>query len=295
MELFVLRIFDGLGNGSIYGALALAIVLIWRSTGTINMAQGAMGMFSAFIAWKLSVGIGMPVIVAVIIAVLAGMVLAALIERVVIRPFEDEDDHLPVIIVTLGLGLILTAVSAKVFTIETVTMPSPFPGGSTAIGSVDIRNSILAIIAVLAGSAALIWALFAKTRVGLQMRATVDNPESSRLVGIRRSNMLMFGWALAGGLGALAAVMIAPSTLVSTTMLEGVLLYSFAAAMLGGLDSPGGAVVGGILLGLGEVMIVGYVPFIGNELNLLTALTVIILVLVIKPAGLFGRVTTERV
>lgn len=295
MELFLMRIFDGLENGAIYGALALAIVLIWRSTGTINMAQGAMGMVSAFVAWRLSVGAGMPILLAVLVAVLAGMLLAALIERVVIRPFEEEEDHLPAIIVTLALGLILSAVTAKVFTLETVTMPSPFPEGSISTGLVDIPKSTLTLIAVLSLSAALIWALFTKTRVGLQMRATVDNPESSRLVGIRRSHMLMLGWALAGGLGALAAVMIAPSTLVSTTMLDGVLLYSFAAAMLGGLDSPVGAVVGGMLLGLCEVMIVGYVSFIGNELNLMTALTVIVVVLVVKPAGLFGHATTERV
>jgi branched-chain amino acid transport system permease protein len=297
MDLLVNRVIDGLGNGAIYASLALAIVLVFRSTGTINLAQGEMGMFCAFIAWKVSspTGLGWPIIVAIVMAMGAGLIGGALIERVVIRPVERHESHLQMIIVTLGLFLGIDALAGKLFTLNSVTLASPFPTGGLRSGGIELPYQTIGLLGILIVVAALMWFLFARTRLGLAMRASVDNPESARLVGIRRGRMLAIGWGLAGAIGALSACLVAPATLVDVTMLQGVLLYSFAAATLGGFDSPVGAIVGGIVIGLLQVLVSGYVTFIGNQLSLLTALAVIMVMLLVKPTGLFGRTGTERV
>lgn len=297
MDLFLARVLDGLANGSIYASLALAVVLIFRSTGTINLAQGEMAMFTTFLAWKIaspSGGLGLPVVVALLVAMAAGFVGGAAIERVIIRPVEGKESHLPMIIVTLGLFLAIDAVAGRVFTLNTVSLASPFPAGGVTAGGVLIQWSTIGLLLTLVGVSAAMWYLFQHTRIGLAMRATVDNAESALLVGIRRGRVLMVGWGLAAALGSLAGVLIAPVTLVQVPMLQSVLLYGFAAATLGGFESPLGAIVGGLLVGLTEALVSGYVGFIGNQLSLFTALVLIVAVLLVKPTGLFGRADLRR-
>ncbi|HVW44952.1 MAG TPA: branched-chain amino acid ABC transporter permease [Amycolatopsis sp.] len=294
MTLLIQRLLDGLSGGAVYAALALAIVLVFRSTGTLNLAQGEMAMFTCFLAWKLSTGLGWPVVPAIVVAMAAGFAGGALIERVVVRPVEDRPDHLPIIIVTLGLMLAINALAGGLFTVDIVRLPDVFPAGALQLGGVHLAYSTIGLLAVLLVVSALIWALFQRTRIGLHMRASVDSPESARLVGIRRSHMLMLGWGIAGALGALAAVLVAPQTFVHTGMLQGVLLYAFAAATLGGFTSVLGAVVGGLIVGVLQSLAVGYIDFIGNDLSLLVALAIIIAVLMVKPNGLFGRADSSR-
>ncbi|WP_017936461.1 branched-chain amino acid ABC transporter permease [Nocardioides sp. Iso805N] len=293
MELFSQRLVDGLSSGCIYAALALAIVLVFRATGTLNLAQGEMAMFCCFLIWKLT-DLGWPLIPAILAGVVAGFVGGAAIERVIIRPVEDSRDHLPVIIVTLGLLLALDSLAGGLFTVDTETLGSPFPSGSWHIGQVLVPYSSIGLFVVISALSGLMWFTFHRTRLGLAMRASVDNPESARLLGIRRSRMLMIGWGAAAALGALAAALVAPQTYVYTGMLQGVLLYAFTAATLGGFDSPAGAVVGGLLVGVLQTMVSGYVGFVGNDLSLMTALVVIIVVLMLKPTGLFGRPDSRR-
>lgn len=295
MELFVQRVLDGLASGAVYSSMALAIVIVFMASGAINFAQGAMGMFCAFVAWHLSTVNGWPLIVAAIGAIVVGMVGGGLIGRVFVVPLAKETSHLPVVIATLGLMLAITVGAGELFTLDTVTMGSLFTDGTVSVGGVRLEWSVIGMVLTLLVLSVLIRLLFQNTRLGLAMRASVDNQESARLVGISQPRMLTVGWALGGGLGAIAAILIAPVTFVHTGMLDSVLFYGFAAAVVGGLTSPGGAIAGGVLIGMVQSLVPGYVEVIGNQLSILTAFVAMAFVLLVKPEGMFGRVTQERV
>jgi branched-chain amino acid transport system permease protein len=297
MVLLVQRLLDGITNGFLYGAVALALVLIYRATGLINFAQGEMAMFCTFVVWKLAdpgQGIGMAIGLAIVCGVVFAFILGAVLERVVIRPFE-QSDHLRQTIVTLGLFLAINALAGYIFTTDTERLDSPFPPGVLRIRGVNITYSEIGMIAVLLVMALLIRQLFMGTRLGLAMRAAAMNPTSSRLAGIDVSQMLMIGWGLSSAIGAIAAVLVAPTVFVSTNMMGTLLLYGFAAAVVGGFESAPGALVGGVLVGLVQSLGAGYVSFISNQLPLATAFGLILIVLLIRPQGLFGRAPVERV
>jgi branched-chain amino acid transport system permease protein len=297
MTLLVQRLLDGITNGFLYGAVALALVLIYRATGLINFAQGEMAMFCTFVVWKLAdpgQGIGMSIGLAIACGVVFAFLLGAVLERVVIRPFE-QSDHLRQTIVTLGLFLAINALAGYVFTTDTERLASPFPQGVLRIRGVNITYSEIGMITVLLVMALLIRQLFMGTRLGLAMRAAAMNPTSSRLSGIDVSKMLMIGWGLSSVIGAIAAVLVAPAVFVSTNMMGTLLLYGFAAAVVGGFESALGALVGGVLVGLVQSLAAGYVSFISNQLQLATAFGLILVVLLIRPQGLFGRTPVERV
>jgi branched-chain amino acid transport system permease protein len=297
MTLLVQRLLDGITNGFLYGAVALALVLIYRATGLINFAQGEMAMFCTFVVWKLAdpgQGIGMSIGLAIACGVVFALLLGAVLERVVIRPFE-QSDHLRQTIVTLGLFLAINALAGYVFTTDTERLASPFPQGVLRIRGVNITYSEIGMITVLLVMALLIRQLFMGTRLGLAMRAAAMNPTSSRLSGIDVSKMLMIGWGLSSVIGAIAAVLVAPAVFVSTNMMGTLLLYGFAAAVVGGFESALGALVGGVLVGLVQSLAAGYVSFISNQLQLATAFGLILVVLLIRPQGLFGRTPVERV
>ncbi|MDX6740744.1 branched-chain amino acid ABC transporter permease [Actinocorallia sp. A-T 12471] len=297
MALFLQRLIDGIGNGMLYGAVALALVLIYRATGLVNFAQGEMAMFCTFVTWKLAdqeLGFGLPIVVGIAGGVAFGFLFGAAVERVVVRPFEGAD-HLRQMIVTLGLFLALNALAAWVFTSSTERLDSPFPAGSLRIGGVSVAYQQLGVIAVLLVMALLLRLLFARTRLGLAMRGAAMNPESSRLLGVDVSRMLMVGWGLSAAIGALAGALVAPTVFVSPTMMQTLLLYGFAAAVLGGFDSAPGALVGGVIVGVVQAMASGYISAIGTQLQLATAFVLILVVLMLRPQGLFGRVSVERV
>lgn len=294
MELLAQRVIDGLANGSIYSLIALAIVLVFMSTGTLNLAQGAMGMFATFVAWWLIDEHGWNLWPAFIVALTVGLALGAVIERVVVRPVEKERDHTPAIIVTLGILLVLQALAGYLFTTDTVQIPSVLPTGSSELLGVRLRHYDLGLVVVAGVVGIGLYLLFRHTQLGLAMRAAVDNPESSRLVGVNHGLMLMVGWALAGGLGALAGVLIAPTTLVSPAMLDNPLFLGFASAALGGFASPFGALVGGMVMGLVESLAPAYIPGIDGQMAGTSVFVVMIAVLIVTPHGLFGRATAVR-
>jgi branched-chain amino acid transport system permease protein len=247
--------------------------------------------------WKLAdpgQGIGMSIGLAIACGVVFAFLLGAVLERVVIRPFE-QSDHLRQTIVTLGLFLAINALAGYVFTTDTERLASPFPQGVLRIRGVNITYSEIGMITVLLVMALLIRQLFMGTRLGLAMRAAAMNPTSSRLSGIDVSKMLMIGWGLSSVIGAIAAVLVAPAVFVSTNMMGTLLLYGFAAAVVGGFESALGALVGGVLVGLVQSLAAGYVSFISNQLQLATAFGLILVVLLIRPQGLFGRTPVERV
>lgn len=286
MELFFQTVLDGVAAGAIYAALGLALVIIFRSTELLNFAQGDMAMFSTYVAWQL-VAWGLSLWLAVLVALAVSFVGGAIIERVVIRPIEG-DDHLPVVIVTLGLFLAFNSLAGGIWGFESKNFPSIFPGGIAEFAGLRIAIHSLGVMGVLVVVALLLYLLYNYTKVGLAMRATTSNPESARLVGVRTNRMLMLGWGLAATLGALAGVLLAPRLFLEPNMMFGVLLYAFAGATLGGFDSLPGAMVGGVVVGVSETLAGTYVDWIGSELKILVPLTLIVLVLLVRPAGLFG-------
>ena len=290
MEAFLHQVFSGLATGGIYASLALALVMIYQSTNHINFAQGEMAMFSTYLAWSMIDG-GVPYwwafLLTVVISFAAGMV----IERVIIRPVEHAP-VLSIITVFVALLVIFNSVAGWIFTYTIKTFPSPFPEqplfgnryiSSHELGSIGITLTVLVAL----------YLFFRFTPLGLAMRAVAQNPLSSRLVGIRVGWMLALGWGLAAAVGAVAGMLVAPVVYLEPNMMSGVLLYAFAAALVGGIDNPFGAVVGGFTVGVLENLLGAYV--IGTELKLTVALVLIIGVLLFKPTGMFGKVFVSRV
>jgi len=288
MEAILFQVLAGLATGSIYASLALALVMIYQATHLVNFAQGEMAMFATYIAWSL-INAGMGYWPAFLLTVLIAFVLGVLIERVVIRPVENAP-VLAVVVVFIGLLVILNSIAGWIFTYTIKSFPSPFP---SALGirymSPHQVGALLVTLAVLA----LLYMFFRFTPLGLAMRAAAQNPVSSRLVGIRVGWMLALGWGLAAAVGAVAGMMVAPIVYLDPNMMSGILLYAFAAALLGGIDSPGGAVVGGLVVGVLENLLGAFV--IGNELKLVVALVLIVGVLLVRPSGFFGSVQVSRV
>jgi branched-chain amino acid transport system permease protein len=293
MERFVQVTVDGAATGSLYGALALALVLIFRTTGIVNFAQGEMAMFSTFVAWGLieaGLVLGLALAATLALSFVAGMVL----ERVLIRPVEDAD-HLTLAILTLGLFIMVNSGAGWIWGFENRSFPSAFPDDAVEILGVTVAVESLGLVAVLIAVVGILTLGFRRTKVGLAMRAVSINPESSRLAGISVGRTLMIGWGLAALVGALAGVLIAPRLFLDVNLMGGVLIYSFAAATLGGFDSPLGAVIGGWIIGVSENLAGNYVDFIGSDLKILVPLAVILVVLLVRPTGLFGSPEVARV
>ncbi|PZG19020.1 branched-chain amino acid ABC transporter permease [Nonomuraea aridisoli] len=289
---FLQQIVTGLGAGAIYASLALALVLIYQFTGIVNFAQGELAMFSTYVAWTL-VAAGMSFWLALVITLVVSFVGGMLIERVVIRPVEGAPE-LTIVIVTVGLFIFVNAAAGWIWTFLIKDFPNPFPGGALELGAVTVNFSTLGVLGVVALVMGLLYLLFQHTKIGLGMRAVATNPASARLVGIRVGWTLALGWGLAATVGAVSGVLVAPLLFLEPNMMAGVLIYAFAAATLGGFDSPVGAVVGGLVVGVAETLAGAYVGFIGSDLKIGVPLLIILAVLLLRPQGLFGRAAVER-
>src|SRR5215204_6417201 len=293
MEELIQTIVDGVATGSLYGALALAVVLIFQTTGIVNFAQGEMAMFSTFVAWGLlqaGLPLGLAILATLALSLLGGMV----IERILIRPVEGSDP-LTLAIVTLGLFILTNSGAGWIWGFENRSFPSVFPDDSVRLAGADVALESVGIVALLLVVVALMYLFFRYTKVGLALRAVAINPESSRLAGISVGRTLMIGWGVAAMVGALAGALIAPRLFLDVNFMGGVLIYSFAAATLGGLDSPFGAIIGGWVIGVTENLASQYVDFIGSDLKILVPLGIIFVVLLIRPSGLFGSREVARV
>ena len=285
------QIVSGLAAGGIYALLALAIVLIYRSTRVVNFAQGEMAMFTTFVAWWL-IHRGLSYWVAFVLTIGFAFVGGIVLERVVVRPVENAPP-VAVVILTLGLFFVLNGLAFWIWTPEVKTLPSAFSTRPVRVGGVAFSIEDLGIIAVSLGVVIALWLFFRFTKLGLGMRAAALNPDSSRLTGIRVGWMLALGWGLAAALGAVAGVLDAPPSFDQNFM-QPILLYALAGAVLGGLDSPTGAVVGSLLIGVVINLAGTYVGFVGTALRLPVALGAILLVLLLRPSGLFGRAALRR-
>ena len=293
MDIFIQQVVSGLATGGIYASLALALVMIYQATDVVNFAQGSMAMFSTYLAWSL-LQTGMPYWIAFCATLAIAFVGGLLIERVIVRPVENAP-ILAIVIVTLGLLVILVSVAGWIYSYIQKPFPSPFPDKPLKVGNIVFGAHDLGAIGVTLVVLLLLFLFFRYTTLGLAMRAAAQNPVSSRLCGIRVSWMLGLGWGLAAMFGAVAGLMVAPVVFLDPNMMGGIQLYAFAAATVGGFTSPLGAVVGGLLVGVTENLVGTYVSFIGTELKLTVALAMIIIVLLVRPSGLFGRTTVRRV
>jgi len=293
VDIFLQQVVSGLATGGIYGSLALALVMIYQATDVVNFAQGEMAMFSTYLAWSL-LNAGVPYWAAFVATLAIAFAGGVLIERVVIRPVESAP-VLAIVIVSIGLLVILNSVAGWIYSYIQKPFPSPFRDEPIRLGNVVFGTHDLGAIGVTLLVLVLLYLFFRYTPLGLAMRAAAQNPTSSRLCGIRVGWMLALGWGLAALVGAVAGMMIAPKVFLDPNMMSGILIYAFASATLGGFTSPGGAVLGGFMVGVIENLVGTYVRFIGTELKLTVALALILVVLLVRPSGLFGRAVVHRV
>jgi branched-chain amino acid transport system permease protein len=290
---FAQQVTSGLAAGAIYASLALALVLIYQTTNVVNFAQGEMATFTTYIAWTL-MHRGVPYWPAFVLTLLIAFSGGVAVERVLIRPLEHRPE-LVIVIFTIGMLTALNGLTGWIWGPEVKLFDSPFPNRSVILGDVAISIRDIGTFCVCLGTVVVLWLFFRFTTLGLAMRAVAFNPDASRLMGVRVGWMLALGWGFAATLGAIAGMMAAPSVFLDPDMMLVVLIYGFAAAVLGGIDSPLGAVVGGLLLGVAINLLGAYVDFVGQELRLPTALAVLLVVLIVRPTGLFGRVLVRRV
>ena len=293
MTEFLEQVIAGIAAGGIYASLALALVLIYRAMGLINFAQGEFAMFSAFICFSLLDGAQVPYALAVAITLVVASAGGFGIERLIVRPFE-RGSPLVIVIVTLALFEIANSVAGFVWGYTPRSFPSPFPAKPVDVGGILIGVQDAAIIGVSMLTLGLLYLLFNRTKLGLAMRAAALYPEVSQMLGVRTGLMLGLGWGLASAVGAVSGVLVAPKILLEPNMMQGVIIYAFASAVLGGIDSPVGAVVGGLALGVLLALIGAYLPALA-DLRLALSLLLIVVLLVVRPSGLFGQVQARRV
>ncbi|GAB3273538.1 branched-chain amino acid ABC transporter permease [Sinomonas notoginsengisoli] len=293
METVIQLVIDGLSTGSVYATLALAIVLVNQATGLINFAQGGLAVLSAYFAYAFAQA-GVPLVLAVLAAVVISFILGALIERFLIRRFERGDPDTAVV-VTIGLLTLVTGIAAVVWGYNNLQFPSMFPLTSVSVlGAVVSVRSLATTVTILV-IMALLQLLFMRTKLGLALRAVADNPGSSALSGLPVGRLLMVGWGLAAALGAVAGALVGPQLTLTPGMLDGALVYALAAVILGGLDSPVGAVAAAWAIGVVENLVSVYVPLIGHDLKIAVPFVLIFVVLILRPQGLFGRKVVVRV
>jgi branched-chain amino acid transport system permease protein len=298
VQLFLDRLFDALQNGATYATLALALSVIYKATGHINFAQGEMAMFSAFIVYVLSVEQGWPVIVAIVTTMGVAAAFGATVERFLVRPFERRNP-LSIVIVTIALFLILNSLAHRIWFGAPRPFDSPYPDPQRHVVNVagaTLAHATIAYWVTLSAAGGLLALLLHRTKMGLAFRSVASNRDSARMVGIDVGRTLMLGWAIAAALGVLAGVIAASNrSQFDANLMLPLMIYAFAAVTLGGFDSLGGAVLGGLVIALVETMVGGYVPAVGSELAQGTALAAILVVLLLRPSGLFGSTRVQRV
>ena len=293
MQLLMQQIVEGLASGAIYASLALALVLIYRATRIVNFAQGEMATLSAYLAWQLHQW-GVPFVLSLVIIAAVSFGIGALVFRLMIRPVLGASDH-TMVVICIGFFVGFEAICLWFWGADPRGYPRLFPDHAWTIAGVRITANNLGILATLCVMTAGLSALFRFTRLGLAMRASAAEREKSPLVGIQVETMLMLGWGLATTVGFIAAALIAPGLFLSPPMMVSVVIYALAAATLGGWDSPAGAIVGGLVVGVAESLCATFVGFIGTDLKVGVPFALMAIILLVRPQGLFGTTSVIRV
>jgi branched-chain amino acid transport system permease protein len=294
---FVNLALGGVSNGMIYAAVALSLVFVWRSTRIVNFAQGGMLMFTTFVAWDLAQVHGVNYWAALVVAVVSGLVLGGVAERVLVRPVENGPP-LNAVIVTLGLLIFLQGLAGMIWgNSQAHSYPPGYDFRGYTAGSRHLLfspNDLYIVVAVTI-VVVLLYLLFQRTALGLRMRASAFSPEVARLLGVRVGRLLTLGWAISAAIGAVAGVLAAgtqPGYVLPQGPFDALLVYGFTAAVIGGLDSPVGAVVGGLSLG---ILLSWADSYISNNIEPMYAFLILLAVLMVRPNGLFARTAARRV
>jgi branched-chain amino acid transport system permease protein len=294
MQEFVEFTLAGISDGMIYAAIGLSLVLIWRGTRVLNYAQGGLAMFTSYIA-LIVINAGASYWLGFVLALAAGLVLGAVLERTVVRPTAGKPP-LNAVIVTIGLLILIEGLAGIIYGSKNRSFPSPYSIVGAKVGTFDLGSgssptAIFTAVSVLA-AAGLLAVLFRYTAVGLRMRASAFNGTVAQLMGVRVGQITTLGWALAGLVGALAGMLVTPQTFLYPNSMDSIFVLGFTAAVIGGLESPVGAIVGGLILGVVLNYVTGYV---GSNLPELAGLAILILVLMFRPSGLFASTQTRQV
>lgn len=292
MEIFLKYLLSGMASGGIYACIALAVVLIYKAIGHINFAQGEMATLSAFFGWQ-ALAWGLPIWLAFGLSIALSFVGGYLLERLIFKRIAGAP-VLTHIVMFIGLFLLINSMTGFIWTFTVKSFPSPF-GSNTSFADGLLSSHELGMLGTTFIVLIVLTVFFQNTRIGLAMRAIAANPESSKLVGIKVGHVTALGWGLSAAVGAIAGLLIAPLVFLDPNMMLGIVVPAFAGAVMGGLTSPAGAVVGGFIVGIVESLAGAYIPVVGIELKLPIALCIIICVLVVKPNGLFGKRILQRV
>jgi branched-chain amino acid transport system permease protein len=293
MIYFLQQLLNGLATGAIYASLGLALVLIYRTTNIANFAQGEMATFSAFLTWQLT-EFGLPIGWAILISIGLSLIMGAVTYVLIVRPVQYKDE-MTIIIVTLGLFLAYNSATGAIWGFMQKASPSPLPEQTWTLGTLRIGAELLAFVAVLMVISVGLYLLFQRTRLGMALRAAASNAQSAQLVGIPYTAMMTLGWGMAAALGSVSGALVASRLTLDPNMMGDVIIYAFAAAVVGGLSSYLGAVVGGVVVGVSQSFSTAYLPALGADLQIIVPLLLIVAVLIVKPEGLFGKAVQVRV
>lgn len=293
MQYFFQQLLNGITSGAVYASLGLALVLIYRTTNIANFAQGEMATFSAFLSWQIT-QFGVPIAWSILLVMIISILIGAVVYAVVVRPVQHKDE-MTIIIVTLGLFLAFNSATGAIWGFMQKSSPSPFPTTSWMLGSLRISAELLSFVGVLVAVSGGLYLLFQKTRLGMALRAAASNAQSAQLVGIPYTKMMIFGWGMAAALGAVSGALVASRLTLDPNMMADVIIYAFASAVVGGMSSYVGAVVGGIVVGVSQAFSTAFLPGLGADLQIIVPLLLIVTVLIIKPEGLFGKTVAARV
>ncbi len=290
MHDFVQFVVGGLGFGGIYALAALGLVLIFKTSGVVNFAFGAMATVVTLILWSLFTNAGLSFAVAWALAIVAALVIGALTEVTLLTRIEGAP-VLVQIVLTLGLLILIEGLAGTVWGYQPKAIPAVLHGSAVNIASFLITPNDLFIIGLTLALGLVLFFVFERTRTGLAMRAIAADREAASLMGVRTNRYVTASWALGVALSGMAAILVAPALSLEPTMMDQIAVYAFAAAILGGFGSLAGAVVGGFLIGVTSNLIAAYVS---TNLQLTLIFVVIVAVLYVRPQGLFGVQATSR-
>ena len=293
MQYFFQQLLNGITTGAVYASLGLALVLIYRTTNIANFAQGEMATFSAFLTWQITQW-GIPIYWSIPLVMLISLVIGAVVYAVIVRPVQHKDE-MTIIIVTLGLFLAFNSATGAIWGFMQKSSPSPFASATWTLGSIRISAELISFVLVLLAVSGGLYLLFQKTRLGMALRAAASNAQSAQLVGIPYTKMMILGWGMAAALGAVSGALVASRLTLDPNMMADVIIYAFASAVVGGMSSYVGAVVGGMIVGISQAFSTAYLPWLGADLQIIVPLLLIVAVLIVKPEGLFGKTVAARV
>ncbi len=293
MQYFFQQLLNGITTGAVYASLGLALVLIYRTTNIANFAQGEMATFSAFLTWQITQW-GIPIYWSIPLVMLISLVIGAVVYAVIVRPVQHKDE-MTIIIVTLGLFLAFNSATGAIWGFMQKSSPSPFASATWTLGSIRISAELISFVLVLLAVSGGLYLLFQKTRLGMALRAAASNAQSAQLVGIPYTKMMILGWGMAAALGAISGALVASRLTLDPNMMADVIIYAFASAVVGGMSSYVGAVVGGMIVGVSQAFSTAYLPWLGADLQIVVPLLLIVAVLIVKPEGLFGKTVAARV